>query len=119
MIPQHLTVDAVLRYGAQTFQKLIFVSNLVFGDQKAAFLLPWRRTFKLTDSQLAVAKRDSAKALFKSFLDERGGFQVHIRTIPLSGSCCIPALEHVGCCLPRLATVRDLPNSFVTLVWVA
>jgi len=62
----------------QTFQKLIFVSNLVFGDQKAAFLLPWRRTFKLTDSQLAVAKRDSAKALFKSFLDERGGFQVRL-----------------------------------------
>lgn len=62
--------------GMQTFQKLIFVSNLVFGDQKAAFLLPWRRTFNLTDSQLAVARRDSAKALFKSFLDERGGFQV-------------------------------------------
>jgi Chloroplast envelope transporter len=59
----------------QTFQKLIFISNLVFGDQKAAFLLPWRRTFNLTDSQLAIAKRDSAKALFKSFLDERGGFQ--------------------------------------------
>jgi Chloroplast envelope transporter len=67
--------DAVALACVQTFQKLIFISNLVFGDQKAAFLLPWRRTFNLTDSQLAIAKRDSAKALFKSFLDERGGFQ--------------------------------------------
>ena len=57
----------------QTFQKLIFVSNLVFGDQKSAFLLPWRRVFGLTDSQLSVAKRESAKALFKAFLDARGG----------------------------------------------
>lgn len=66
---------------AQTFQKLIFVSNLVFGDQQAAFLLPWERTFKLTKAQLQVAKRDSGKALFKSFLDQRGG--------QLEVSCCV------------------------------
>ena len=38
--------------------------------------------FKLTDAQVAKAKRDSAKALFKSFLDERGGFL----QVPIS--CC-------------------------------
>jgi len=27
----------------------------------------------MTDSQVSVAKRDSAKALFKTFLDARGG----------------------------------------------
>ena len=58
---------------SQTFQKLIFISGLVFGDQKSAFLLPWRRVFNMTDSQVSVAKRDSAKALFKTFLDARGG----------------------------------------------
>lgn len=73
----------VLLMNVQTFQKLIFVSNLMFGDQKAAFLLPWRRTFNLTDSQLAIAKRDSAKALFKSFLDERGGFQASSPASPV------------------------------------
>lgn len=75
---------------AQTFQKLIFVSNLVFGDQQAAFLLPWERTFKLTKAQLQVAKRDSGKALFKSFLDQRGG--------QLEVSCCVlPPTHPRGC----------------------
>jgi Chloroplast envelope transporter len=57
----------------QTFQKLIFISNLAFGDQKAAFLLPWRRVFGITDAQLYVAKRDNARNLFKGFLDSHGG----------------------------------------------
>ncbi len=73
---------------AQTFQKLIFVSNLVFGDQQAAFLLPWERTFKLTKAQLQVAKRDSGKALFKSFLDQRGG--------QLEVSCCVHTPNPLG-----------------------
>lgn len=63
----------------QTFQKLIFVSNLVFTEQKAAFLLPWKRIFGITDSQLYVARRDNAKNLFKAFLDEQGGtLEVHV-----------------------------------------
>lgn len=57
----------------KTFQKLIFVSQLVFGERQAAFLLPWERTFRMTGSQLQVAVRDSGKALFRSFLDSRGG----------------------------------------------
>lgn len=37
----------------QAFQKLIYVSNLVFGDA-STFLLPWKRVFKVTDSQVFV-----------------------------------------------------------------
>lgn len=36
----------------KAFQRLIYVSQLVFGDQKAAFLLPWRRYFSITDAQV-------------------------------------------------------------------
>ncbi|KAL4420333.1 hypothetical protein ABPG77_010238 [Micractinium sp. CCAP 211/92] len=57
----------------KTFQKLIYVSNLVFGDRQAAFLLPWQRVFGLTDAQLYVAKRDNAKNIFKQYLDANGG----------------------------------------------
>jgi hypothetical protein len=35
----------------QAFQKLIYVSNLVFGDA-STFLLPWKRLFGVTDSQV-------------------------------------------------------------------
>lgn len=39
----------------KTFQKLIYTSNLVFGDRQAAFLLPWTRVFGLTDAQVRAA----------------------------------------------------------------
>lgn len=48
----------------KAFQRLIYVSQLVFGDQKAAFLLPWRRVFGLNESQLIVARRSNAKEIF-------------------------------------------------------
>jgi hypothetical protein len=35
----------------QAFQKLIYVSTLVFGEA-SSFLLPWKRVFKVTDSQV-------------------------------------------------------------------
>ncbi|MEW5315412.1 MAG: hypothetical protein WDW38_006843 [Sanguina aurantia] len=57
----------------KAFARLIYVSQLVFGEQKAAFLLPWRRTFNLTDSQLYVAKRENAKIVFKAYLESQGG----------------------------------------------
>ncbi|KAK9915263.1 hypothetical protein WJX75_006851 [Coccomyxa subellipsoidea] len=57
----------------RALQKLIYVSDLVFGAQKAAFLLPWRRVFNLSDSSLYVARRENAKALFRSFIESRGG----------------------------------------------
>lgn len=40
---------------SQAFQRLIYISQVVFGDQKAAFLLPWRRTFNLNDAQIFVS----------------------------------------------------------------
>lgn len=57
----------------QAFQKLIYVSTIVFGERRAAFLLPWRRVFSLTDAQLSVAKRDNAKALFNNHIQSLGG----------------------------------------------
>jgi Chloroplast envelope transporter len=57
----------------KAFQRLVYVSALVFGDQKAAFLLPWRRVFNLTDAQLFVARRDNARAVFAGHLAARGG----------------------------------------------
>ncbi|GFR49409.1 hypothetical protein Agub_g11462 [Astrephomene gubernaculifera] len=57
----------------KAFQRLIYVSQVVFGDQKSAFLLPWRRTFNLNDAQIFVARRDNARAIFRQFLEARGG----------------------------------------------
>lgn len=66
--------DRQSQFNAQkAFQRLIYVSYLVFGDQKAAFLLPWRRVFNLTDAQLFVARRDNAKAIFRQYLETHGG----------------------------------------------
>ncbi|RLN41256.1 hypothetical protein C2845_PM01G38650 [Panicum miliaceum] len=55
----------------RAFQKLIYVSNLVFGDQ-SAFLLPWKRLFGVTDSQIDIAMRENAKSLYSSQLKSIG-----------------------------------------------
>ncbi|XAR58858.1 hypothetical protein NMG60_11014424 [Bertholletia excelsa] len=47
----------------RAFQKLIYVSNLVFGEA-STFLLPWKRVFKVTDAQVEVAIRDNAQRLY-------------------------------------------------------
>ncbi|KAL6967787.1 hypothetical protein U1Q18_033596 [Sarracenia purpurea var. burkii] len=47
----------------RAFQKLIYVSTLVFGDA-STFLLPWKRVFKVTDAQVEVAIRDNAQRLY-------------------------------------------------------
>ncbi|KAK9273053.1 hypothetical protein L1049_017860 [Liquidambar formosana] len=47
----------------RAFQKLIYVSTLVFGEA-STFLLPWKRVFKVTDSQVEVAIRDNAQRLY-------------------------------------------------------
>ncbi|GAU27288.1 hypothetical protein TSUD_125690 [Trifolium subterraneum] len=51
----------------RAFQKLIFVSYLVFGEA-SSFLLPWKRIFQFTDSQVEVAIRDNAQRLYASKL---------------------------------------------------
>ncbi|GAB4824285.1 hypothetical protein Ancab_007172 [Ancistrocladus abbreviatus] len=47
----------------RAFQKLIYVSTLVFGEA-SKFLLPWKRVFKVTDAQVEVAIRDNAQRLY-------------------------------------------------------
>lgn len=37
----------------QTFQKLVYVSTVVFGEA-SKFLLPWKRVFKVTDAQVNI-----------------------------------------------------------------
>uniref|UniRef100_A0A6N2M226 Protein TIC110, chloroplastic n=1 Tax=Salix viminalis TaxID=40686 RepID=A0A6N2M226_SALVM len=49
----------------RAFQKLIYVSTLVFGEA-SSFLLPWKRVFKVTDSQVEIAIRDNAQRLYTS-----------------------------------------------------
>ncbi|KAJ8554270.1 hypothetical protein K7X08_024948 [Anisodus acutangulus] len=55
----------------RAFQKLIYVSTLVFGEA-SAFLLPWKRVFKVTASQVEVAIRDNAQRLYASKLKSVG-----------------------------------------------
>ncbi|KAF6152633.1 hypothetical protein GIB67_008070 [Kingdonia uniflora] len=55
----------------RAFQKLIYVSTLVFGEA-STFLLPWKRLFMVTDAQVDVAIRDSAQRLYASMLKSIG-----------------------------------------------
>ncbi|XP_022868428.1 protein TIC110, chloroplastic [Olea europaea var. sylvestris] len=55
----------------RAFQKLIYVSNLVFGEA-SGFLLPWKRVLKVTDSQVEVAVRDNAQRLYAFKLESVG-----------------------------------------------
>lgn len=62
------------------FQRWIYISYRVFGERKATFLMPLKRVFKLTDSQITVARRDNAKSVFKSKINELGGILQSDRT---------------------------------------
>lgn len=55
----------------RAFQKLIYVSTRVFGEA-SSFLLPWKRVFKVTDSQVEIAIRDNAQRLYASNLKSVG-----------------------------------------------
>ncbi|OAY63919.1 Protein TIC110, chloroplastic, partial [Ananas comosus] len=65
----------------KAFQKLIYVSNLVFGEA-STFLLPWKRLFRVTDSQVLddihlyllvdIAIRENAKRLYAFKLQSVG-----------------------------------------------
>ncbi|EPS69416.1 hypothetical protein M569_05346 [Genlisea aurea] len=52
----------------RAFQKLIYISNLVFGEA-SGFLLPWKRLFKVSDAQVEVAIRDNAQRLYLHTLE--------------------------------------------------
>ncbi len=59
---------------AQPAPHVVFrMDQLIWCVSQAAFLLPWRRVFNLSDSSLYVARRENAKALFHSFIKARGG----------------------------------------------
>ncbi|XP_020276167.1 protein TIC110, chloroplastic isoform X1 [Asparagus officinalis] len=53
------------------FQKLVYVSTLVFGEA-SSFLLPWKRIFNVTDSQVDIAIRDNAQRLYGLKLNSIG-----------------------------------------------
>lgn len=55
----------------RAFQKLIYVSTLVFGEA-SKFLLPWKRILKVTDSQVDIAIRDNAQRLYALKLNSIG-----------------------------------------------
>ena len=50
----------------RAFQKLVFVSTLVFGERKSRFLLPWKRVFDFSEAQVKVACDNNAGALYDS-----------------------------------------------------
>lgn len=56
----------------RAFQKLVYISNLVFGSA-SKFLLPWKRVFQLTDAQVEIAMRDNAQRLFQTQIRSFGG----------------------------------------------
>ena len=56
----------------KNFQKLIYLSILVFGEMQASFLLRWKSIFGLNQAQVEVAKRDNAKLIFQSRLESVG-----------------------------------------------
>ncbi|KAG0472685.1 hypothetical protein HPP92_014542 [Vanilla planifolia] len=53
------------------FQKLVYISTLVFGEA-SKFLLPWKRIFKVTDAQVDIAIRDNAQRLYAAKLNSVG-----------------------------------------------
>ncbi|RAL43348.1 unnamed protein product [Cuscuta campestris] len=55
----------------RAFQKLIYVSTLVFGDA-SSFLLPWKRMFKVSESQVELAIRECAQRLYATRLKSVG-----------------------------------------------
>nr|ABG66163.1 IAP100, putative, expressed [Oryza sativa Japonica Group] len=55
----------------QAFEKLIFVTNLVFRDAYE-YLLPWKRLFGVHESQIDDVMRESAKSLYASLLKSIG-----------------------------------------------
>jgi len=56
----------------KTFQRLMYISGLVFGERQAAFLLPWGRVFGINDAQVQVARRDNARVLFSQYMAATG-----------------------------------------------
>ena len=57
----------------RAFQKLVFVSTLVFGERKSRFLLPWKRVFDFSEAQVQLACNNNAGALYEARVREAVG----------------------------------------------
>ncbi|VAH16694.1 unnamed protein product [Triticum turgidum subsp. durum] len=85
----HLAIGRRLyRKRLDAFQKLIFVSNLVFGDA-SDFILPWKHLFGITDYQIDIAMRENAKSLYALELKSIGrgldiGTLIEVRRVQLA-----------------------------------
>ncbi|XP_044971323.1 protein TIC110, chloroplastic-like [Hordeum vulgare subsp. vulgare] len=85
----HLAIGRRLyRERLDAFQKLIFVSNLVFGDA-SDFILPWKHLFGITDYQIDIAMRENAKSLYALELKSIGrgldiGTLIEVRRVQLA-----------------------------------
>ncbi|RZB50828.1 protein TIC110, chloroplastic-like [Glycine soja] len=80
----------------RAFQKLIYMSYLVFGEA-SSFLLPWKHVFKVTDSQVEVAIRDNAQRLYASKLKSVG------RDIDAEQLVTLREAQHLYCLSDQLA----------------
>uniref|UniRef100_A0ACD5TNL3 Uncharacterized protein n=1 Tax=Avena sativa TaxID=4498 RepID=A0ACD5TNL3_AVESA len=85
----HMAVGRRLyRERLNAFQKLIFVSNLVFGDA-SEFILPWKHLFGITDYQIDIAMRENAKSLYALELKSIGrgldiGTLIEVRRVQIA-----------------------------------
>uniref|UniRef100_A0ACD5U5E3 Uncharacterized protein n=1 Tax=Avena sativa TaxID=4498 RepID=A0ACD5U5E3_AVESA len=85
----HMAVGRRLyRERLDAFQKLIFVSNLVFGDA-SEFILPWKHLFGITDYQIDIAMRENAKSLYALELKSIGrgldiGTLIEVRRVQIA-----------------------------------
>jgi len=59
-----------VKLSEKEFQKLMYLSQLTFGEAKSRFLLPWKRLFDVSDAALAYAVKDNASTLFQGRVDE-------------------------------------------------
>lgn len=75
----------------QALQKLIYVSALVFGERKAAFLLPWRRIAEVNDATIARAITDNGKLRMVAELSQRTS-EMQVSPPPVSSLA--PAWRH-------------------------
>ena len=66
----------------QALQKLIYVSALVFGERKAAFLLPWGRLADVNQATVARAITDNGKLRMASELRQQ------TRELQVCPACC-------------------------------
>ena len=91
------------------------MSSLVFGDRKAAYLLPWKRICDMSEATVGRAITDNARVLLKSQLASRGqGMQVrmppahvmHASCSYMYSYCHHDSVLKTGSCIQKCLTWR-------------